>query len=739
MDWYRQIQFVAAVAMADDIATAYGTTVNGMWADPEGLSSADVAYAHAQGRRVLFSVPMIALTPVVYEAPDTRHLVEEVCLDVEGQPSECDWYYWESKPVFAGCIYSDTFRGYLMERCRDGVDKGMDVVNLDEIMTGIGLMDLDRGGCGFCRRCLDRFRAHAEATDDPRVTQLDDDALRAAIRADDDLYRSYRRFHEQAAFDVMIAFIDELRAYADRHHPAFAISANVGYLGDLVRTFGPLWGCGWGRHVDFVLFENHYRVEAGGPHELLPRGSFAASYRLGSALTDAPAWICPSITVPRQLAGQPRATYYLLMFLEAYANGGRWGYYWWPGVDAATRLAATAPEALKTWIRFIDEHRDLYEGTTSRNAMAILYADGPILRRPEAHAKYLALAQALAERSVQFDVVFGGDGRFNPDELDPDTLARYRTILIPEARDMGPPPVAALEGFARAGGNVVTFSESPLAHGLAVRADGEALTRFWHDYLDADRDLIVDAFAGLPAERIEVSDPSVRVTHTRAGRRHVLHVLALGYDEATDSVPPSWTSSWAFRGRRATPGSRSSPLGESASWRRRSRATGCASRCPRSTHTRCSWRPARSRSVEPSRVDHDGLEPIGDRAAGDPQERRLQLRHAVEPGRDRCGGGIGGPPLRLDHERQQAHVASRGDPGRRGPSKRERDGRVDDDLLVERLVPRRVPWNLADPPEVARDRLDVHQPGVLGPDLVLKRLQVPAEPGLPQQAVVARR
>jgi hypothetical protein len=538
MEWFRRIQFVAAVAMPDDVATEYGTTVNGMWADPEPMSRADVADAQRRGRRVLFSVPMIALTPKVYEAPETGFLLDEVCLDVDGRPSECDWYYWESKPVYAACIYSDAFRDYLMERCREGVDKGMDVVNLDEIMTAIGLMDLDPEGTGFCRRCLDRFRAFEAATDGTDVAELEDDALRKALRTDDELYGRYRRFHEQAAFDVMIAFIEELRAYADRVHPEFAISANVGYLGDLVRSFGPLWGCGWGRHLDFVLLEQHYRVEAGGQHELLPRGSFAASYRLGSALDGSPAWICPSITVPRQLAGQERTTYYLLMFLEAYANGGRWGYYWWPGVDAATRLAATAPESLKTWIRFIDEHRDLYEGATTNNELAILYADGPMLEHPESHATYLALAQALWERGVQFDVVYGGDGRFNPDELDPDLLARYRTILVPEARGLGRRPTAALERFARAGGNVVTYSESPIADGLTVRADPEVLTRFWRDYLDADRDLIGDAFAGLPAERIEISDPSVRVAHTLVDSRHVLHVLAMGYDEATDAVAP---------------------------------------------------------------------------------------------------------------------------------------------------------------------------------------------------------
>ena len=150
MEWYRQVQFVSAVAMPPEDEAAFGRTVNGMWADPERRTAEEVARAHQDGRRVLFSVPMIALTPHVYEAESNAFLLEELCSDIDGKPSECDWYYWEAKPVYAACIYSQAFREYLLERCRLGVDRGMDVVNLDEIMTSIGLMDRDPGGCGFC-------------------------------------------------------------------------------------------------------------------------------------------------------------------------------------------------------------------------------------------------------------------------------------------------------------------------------------------------------------------------------------------------------------------------------------------------------------------------------------------------------------------------------------------------------------------------------------------------------------
>ena len=523
--------------MPPDTVHAYGTTVNGMWADPEGRTPEQIADDHRKGDRVLFSVPMIALVPGVYEAEETAYLLDEVCRDVHDDPAECDWYYWQSKPVYAACIYSDRFRGYLFDRCTDGVDKGMDVVNLDEIMTSIGLMDRDPGGTGFCHRCLERFRGQLRETGDSATATSSDAELRERLAVDDHLYDAYRRFHDLEAFRVMTEFIRDLRSYA-ASSPAFTVSANVAYLGSLVATFGPLWGALWGRHIDFILMENHYRVEPASPHLLLPRGTFSPWYRLGYALTGSPTWICPSITVPRQLAGEERTTYYLLMFLEAYANAGRWGYYWWPGVDAQTRLAATAPESLKTYIRFIDAHRELYEDAVPDNELAVLYADRSILARPPTHDKYVALAQALAETGHQFDVVFCGDGQFNAESVDASTLARYRTVVLAEARELGADLVAELESYVRSGGEVVAFSASPLDPALVREAPGDLLVDFWRHYRDGERRRIVDAVAAPASARILASDPAARITRFRLGEQQVLHLLAYSYDEATDVVQP---------------------------------------------------------------------------------------------------------------------------------------------------------------------------------------------------------
>ncbi|HEX5950282.1 MAG TPA: hypothetical protein VFZ96_04725, partial [Actinomycetota bacterium] len=176
MEWYRQVQFIAAVPMPPEMADEFGTTVNGMWASPEFGSTDLVAELHRGGRRVLFSVPLIALVPRVYEEPGFEHLLDESCRDIAGRPSECGWYYWERKPVYAACIYSEPFRRYLLDRCKHGVDMGMDVVNLDEIMTSVGLMTRDARGTGFCSRCLGRFRAHLREVGED-LAEADDDAL----------------------------------------------------------------------------------------------------------------------------------------------------------------------------------------------------------------------------------------------------------------------------------------------------------------------------------------------------------------------------------------------------------------------------------------------------------------------------------------------------------------------------------------------------------------------------------
>src|SRR4029079_13862248 len=117
--------------------------------------------------------------------------------------------------------------------------------------------------------------------------------------------------------------------------------------------------------------------------------------------------------------------------------------------------------------------------------------------------KYVALAQALAECGYQFDVIFVGDGGFNPDDVDPDALQRYRAILGPEARDLGERPIAALESYARAGGELIVYSDGPFDPALVRREDDTMLTDFWQGYADADRERIAATVERFDRSRIE--------------------------------------------------------------------------------------------------------------------------------------------------------------------------------------------------------------------------------------------
>ena len=183
-------------------------------------------------------------------------------------------------------------------------------------------------------------------------------------------------------------------------------------------------------------------------------------------------------------------------------------------------------------------HRDLYEDELDERRRRPLRR-GPDPATHGRPSEYVALAQVFAESGVQFDVVYAGDGRFNPEELDPGALERYRTILVPEARDLGAAPAAALTSFARAGGELVIFSEHSLDRTLGPRSRRGHAAR---------------VLAGLPgrgsaSDRRErrrprvradrMLDPGVGVVRYASGDRQVFHLLDYRYDPRRTRWNPS--------------------------------------------------------------------------------------------------------------------------------------------------------------------------------------------------------
>ena len=150
-----------------------------MWANPERWTPEIVAAAHAKGRRILVSVPLMALTHQIYEVPDTAYLMDEVCRDLDGGPAEVSWYYWDAKPVYSLCIHSPKVRTYLVDCLRGAMAAGVDVVNVDEIQTSVGLMNRRPKGSGLSqmprglgrhpRRCAGPAHDRARRRPSPRL------------------------------------------------------------------------------------------------------------------------------------------------------------------------------------------------------------------------------------------------------------------------------------------------------------------------------------------------------------------------------------------------------------------------------------------------------------------------------------------------------------------------------------------------------------------------------------------
>lgn len=545
--WLSDLTFIAAVALPEEWADEFGTTVNGMWADPEDWTPETVAAAHAKGRRILVSVPLIALTHQVYEREAFGYLMDEVCRDIDGGLAEVEWYYWDAKPVYALCIHSPVVRTYLVDRLRGAMESGADLVNADEIQTNIGLLTRKPKGSGFCDRCLTTSEAIRVAAGSRGVNEPPAADVRAWLRDDLELFEAFMVEQQAKAFKETKDLLEELRTIARSDGQPVAITANVTALGGFIGSMGRLWSAAWGELVDVIMLEAMYLVsrsqfDDADAHKLLPRGTFAPLYRLGMALGPrVPIWITPQINVPRQLAGQRRQRYYELMFLEAYANRGRWGYNWWPGVDAAARREATAPDAIKTWTAFMRAHRDLYVGLGTANDVAVVYSNAAVLAEPAAHNRYLALAQALYEAGVQFDVIFTGDDQFAAADLEAAELEPYRLLLLPAVDGFTPSQERSLDAFRARGGHVTGASAtSPL---------GERLDRFWAAYDDLDRAAIVAACDVGETPRIHASASRVVATRYVSGPRTLLHLLNYDYRAERDEVVPATdlvlTLSWA--------------------------------------------------------------------------------------------------------------------------------------------------------------------------------------------------
>mgnify|MGYP007046915156 CR=1 FL=1 len=473
-DWIQQTWTISNWPLPEAQRARFSVEVNGVWV---GRTPEEIAAEHRRGRPALVSVQGLAAEAELLE--ERPELVEALSRDVFGNISRVPWYDWLEEPVSTLSIAHPVFQDYLVEQGREAVAAGADGLFIDEIQTSALLVSLEEFGAGFAPVEVAAFlEASGHATfEDYAAVELgltpegglpaflaSTDAAQANERAA--LYARYRAFQEEHAFAAMSAVVARIRADATAEGSSIAVGANLAGLGALT-DWSPLTAPIWQDSMDFIVFEHD-------PPTL--QAAFAPYYQLGKATLPGMVAAMPGLTLSDTLnAGGGHAGWLQMAYAEALAYEGNWAVsYWTEEMGWATN--ALLPEGLRASMRFVTDHKDLFDGARPPQAVGLRYPNAEVLADPSVHAAWVATAEALLAAHVPFDVLYSGDARFVATEPD---VAPYALVLAP---------------------------------GDPVPADAPGA--------------------------IETADLVFATSYLRDGQPGpVLHLVNRGYDEATDAVP----------------------------------------------------------------------------------------------------------------------------------------------------------------------------------------------------------
>ncbi|MDG4824151.1 hypothetical protein O7635_20055 [Asanoa sp. WMMD1127] len=455
-------------------------------------------------------------------------LIEECCArDIHQTALHARWV--ECPDREHQCFYMDrnnpVWRNYLKAIIKIQIDAGVDGVQLDE--TELPLGSLQYGGC-FCRDCMAGFRDHlATLPVLPEGVDLDtfhygqwllERGFDFKTRLDETpLYAEYYRYQ----LGAIRAHFGELAAYAREYGRSVGrevlVSGNFfnmdpQYLGlvddvDLIVTEmrntthrQPEWFryvAGFAGEKDVIVVENPYGGVVPALVDSLKEGRGYDLFRL--SLFEAAAFGI-NMSVPY----------------------GSW-------MGATIEDAFYAPhEVAADAQRFLAEHERFF-ARRSANEVAVVYSvesnreliakadvsDNLVNARDDSVVvPYRQVTEALAGAGVPFDVVIFPDDRTAPDRVTGETLAPYRTVLLPHCTYLTEAQQAALASYADGGGTVVRFDTFT---GLESVLPGERQVEL----------------AGTGVEALAVN------TAALAGGAVAVHVVNYGYDADTDGVRPT--------------------------------------------------------------------------------------------------------------------------------------------------------------------------------------------------------
>jgi hypothetical protein len=413
--------------------------------------------------------------------PVTDLIEECVARDIHQQPCHARWV--ECPDRDHQCFYMDrnnpVWRESLKAVIRIQVDAGVDGIQLDEAELPMGAFQY--GAC-FCKDCMQMFREFlAEQPAEHRSPLLDGvdlttfhygDWLLArghdfqADRENAPLFGDYYRAQCRAIKRYFGELADYARSYARSVGREVLVSGNFFNVDPSYLALAD--------DVDLVITEMRnttYRQ----PEWYRYVAAFAGSKDV--VVVENPyGGVVPEL-VERLKRGRGDDLFRLSLYEgAAFGAGMSVPYGAWMG--STIQDSFHPPHELTVEVQtFLADHERLYS-KESCNELAVVYSVASTreligkadasdnltnARDTSVRVPYRVATEALSQASVPFDVVIFADGETAPDRVDVDSLAGYRTLVLPDCFDLTAAQVDALRGCLEEGTDLVVtdrFAES---------------------------------------------------------------------------------------------------------------------------------------------------------------------------------------------------------------------------------------------------------------------------------------
>ncbi len=471
----------------------------------------------------------------------TDLLEECTSRDIYGVPCHSTWVECPDRTHYAYLMdrNNPVWREYLKAIIRIQIDAGVAGVELDE--ADLPIFSTGYGGC-FCKDCMKLFRAYLQELPADELTKdLKDEDLRKfhygewllargydfkANRETTPLYWDYIRFQRQTIVKYFAELSDYIKEYGASKGRDVLVSGNFYYFTPHYYAFEPKvdvlitemdstsyrqpswcrYAAGFAQDKPVIVVENPY---GGVPPELLPKLKAGKGYDLLRMMQYEAAALGINMSVPY----------------------GAW-------MGSVIQDSFWAPHEVVVEIQnFIADHETELYSTETYAETAVAFSVQSSFDYLEEHGSgqrfpFWRACDRLVEDKQPFDVVVLPEGRLRADSITPETLSKYRTLVLPECSYLTPVQASVVQAFLDRGGHVLATGEIGLNLAAEMRRDLLA-----HPFLLRTTDVQAEDLADGPQVMAEGA-PDLAINVQKIGDKEAaVHLIRYDYDEERDEVP----------------------------------------------------------------------------------------------------------------------------------------------------------------------------------------------------------